>query len=307
GEFTLSASAHNDAGGVITSSEVRVTVIRDRQFTTWILIEEGSVWKYLDDGTDPGVDWIQHGFDDSGWNEGPAELGYGENDEATLVRFGPDPNEKFITTWFRKTFQVGDAAQVKNLSLRLLRDDGAMVHINGREALRVNLPDGEVGFQTRASSSGDYNIETWPLEAGLLKTGANEIAVEVHQSRPDSSDISFDLGLIAELDLPENSGPFVTLELPAPGLLVANGAPLALAADAFDLDGRIERVEFLANGQVIETVRAEPFQASWHPLADGDFSLVAVAWDDAGGLASSPPVTVTVSSGTAPPSITSQS
>ena len=307
GEFTLSASAHNDAGGVITSSEVRVTVIRDRQFTTWILIEEGSVWKYLDDGTDPGVDWIQHGFDDSGWNEGPAELGYGENDEATLVRFGPDPNEKFITTWFRKTFQVGDAAQVKNLSLRLLRDDGAMVHINGREALRVNLPDGEVDFQTRASSSGDYNIETWPLEAGLLKTGANEIAVEVHQSRPDSSDISFELGLIAELDLPENSGPFVTLELPAPGLLVANGAPLALAADAFDLDGRIERVEFLANGQVIETVRAEPFQASWHPLADGDFSLVAVAWDDAGGLASSPPVTVTVSSGTAPPSITSQS
>ena len=130
GEFTLSASAHNDAGGVITSSEVRVTVIRDRQFTTWILIEEGSVWKYLDNGTDPGVDWIQHGFDDSGWNEGPAELGYGENDEATLVRFGPDPNEKFITTWFRKTFQVGDAAQVKNLLLRLLRDDGAMVHLS---------------------------------------------------------------------------------------------------------------------------------------------------------------------------------
>jgi len=307
GEFTLSVSAYDETGGVVSSPGVRVTVVRDEQFTTQILIDEGSVWKYLDDGVGPGPDWTQPGFDDSGWEEGSAELGYGENDEATVVSFGPDPNDKFITTWFRKAFQVEDAALVENLPLRLLRDDGAVVHLNGGEALRVNMPAGEIDFQTEASGSGDYNFETWTLDAGMLKTGDNVIAVEIHQAGPGSSDISFNLELTARFTSPENSGPFVTLERPASGLLVDNGAPLALAADAFDLDGRVERVEFLANDQVIGTVQATPFEFTWYPTEDGDFALVAVAWDDSDDAFTSPPMSVTVSSNTAPPAIASQS
>ena len=52
------------------------------------LVATGSVWKYLDDGSDQGIAWYGVGFDDSGWASGPAELGYGDGDEATVVSFG---------------------------------------------------------------------------------------------------------------------------------------------------------------------------------------------------------------------------
>ena len=41
---------------------------------------------------------------------GTAELGYGDGDEYTVVSFGPDPNNKYITTYFRHAFNVVDAS-----------------------------------------------------------------------------------------------------------------------------------------------------------------------------------------------------
>jgi len=70
------------------------------------LIEEGSVLKYLDDGSDQGTTWQQPGFDDSSWAEGPAQLGYGDNDEATILGWGDNPSNRYITYYFRKTFEV---------------------------------------------------------------------------------------------------------------------------------------------------------------------------------------------------------
>ena len=48
-----------------------------------VLVPKGSVWKYLDDGTDQGTAWREPEFDDSRWKSGPAQLGYGETDQAT--------------------------------------------------------------------------------------------------------------------------------------------------------------------------------------------------------------------------------
>lgn len=66
------------------------------------LVPAGSVWKYLDNGTDQGTAWRGTGFDDSAWASGPAPLGYGDP-VSTTVNYGPDPNNKYITTYFRKT------------------------------------------------------------------------------------------------------------------------------------------------------------------------------------------------------------
>ena len=70
------------------------------------LFDIGSVWKFLDDGSDQGTAWKDIGFDDSSWASGSAELGYGEGDEATLLSFGPDGDMKFTTTYYRSTFDV---------------------------------------------------------------------------------------------------------------------------------------------------------------------------------------------------------
>ena len=47
------------------------------------LVAPGTTWSYLDDGSDQGSAWADPLFDDSTWATGPAELGYGDGDEAT--------------------------------------------------------------------------------------------------------------------------------------------------------------------------------------------------------------------------------
>ena len=39
---------------------------------------------------------------------GAAEVGYGDGGEATTVSFGADENNKYVTTYFRHTFNVAD-------------------------------------------------------------------------------------------------------------------------------------------------------------------------------------------------------
>src|SRR5947207_12225321 len=97
------------------------------------LVSTGSVWKYLDNGSDQGSGWTARDFVDGAWASGPAQLGYGDGDEATMVGFGPDANNKYITTYFRRHFNVTDASSITNLRARIQRDDGAVAYLNGVE------------------------------------------------------------------------------------------------------------------------------------------------------------------------------
>src|SRR5688572_28326047 len=79
------------------------------------LVPTGSVWKYRDDGTDQTAAWRALNFDDSQWSNGPAQLGYGDGDEATVVGFGPNANDKYITTYFRRKFVLGASRSFSNV------------------------------------------------------------------------------------------------------------------------------------------------------------------------------------------------
>ena len=178
------------------------------------LVSDGSVWKYLDDGSDQGTpadgpSWFGHpNYDDSLWLQGPAELGYGDasngRPEATVINSGPDRNY-FITTYFRRAFNVNDASQYLGLHLRLLRDDGAVVYLNGAEVARSNMPGGAIDYLTPASSnvggSDEYAFSDFTLDVNLLSDGTNVLAVEIHQASSTSGDISFDLELQGVLPL----------------------------------------------------------------------------------------------------------
>ncbi len=160
------------------------------------LVKQGATWKYLDDGSDQKTAWRAAGFDDSAWRSGRAELGYGDGDEATVVRFGPDKNDKFVTTYFRHAFTVPSGTEYESLELALNVDDGAVVYANGKEAARVRMPRGNVAsktFATRASGEGEF--KSLEISPQLLTVGRNVLAVEVHQASKNSSDISFDLEL----------------------------------------------------------------------------------------------------------------
>jgi hypothetical protein len=68
-----------------------------------------------------------------------------------VVGYGPDPDRKHITTCFRRAFDVTDPSQFTRLTLRVLRDDGAVVYLNGAEVFRTNMPSGTIGYLTLAS------------------------------------------------------------------------------------------------------------------------------------------------------------
>jgi hypothetical protein len=223
-------------GSASTTNEFFVTVVNTHSqgVTNVTLISTGAVWKYLDLGTDPGLAWRENGFDDSNWSSGPAQLGYGDGDEQTVVSFGPNSSQKYPTTYFRTAFNARGRTNVLAVHLRVLRDDGVAVYLNGLEIFRDNLPAGTISNETYAVAAIADNEEGVFLNASFpgmaLLPGTNVVAVEMHQNSPTSSDLSFDLELKAELMA---SAP----ELPAQqDRILAELTLLTVTNTALDLD-----------------------------------------------------------------------
>ncbi len=184
---------------------------------TETLIAAGSVWRFSDWGADYGgsdivaghagydaTNWKHPAFNTEAplWGTGAAELGYGDSPVST-VSYGGVDTAKFITTYFRRTFSVAGLAQISALTLRVKRDDGAIIYLNGQEAGRSNMTAGAVYQYNTAAPAGVsgadeeafFTVTGVPLS--LLQEGTNVIAVEVHQNAATSSDLTFDLELTA--------------------------------------------------------------------------------------------------------------
>ena len=154
-------------------------VLRSRSAGETVLLPAGSLWRYNDSGKDPGIAWRQADYDDAAWAVGLAPLGYGQV-VTTTVGFGDDPADKHLTTYFRTTFE--SPGPMLGVELRMRRDDGAVVYINGTEVLRSGMPKGDVTAGTPARyTQGDG--ASW-IDAEIAGTtvaeGPNVVAVEVH-------------------------------------------------------------------------------------------------------------------------------
>ncbi len=172
-------------------------------------VAPGSTWRYNDQASVGGEDWMEPAFDDSDWAQGDAPFGYGtigpswtnagQIQNATIIDFGPNPTAKHITSWYRRDFQVEGLATLDPVVLNVRADDGLVVYINGDEAARFNMPQGVITANTLAAdvieSLEEVEFTDFPIDMGLLVEGDNTIAVEVHQSAASSSDVVMDLSL----------------------------------------------------------------------------------------------------------------
>lgn len=201
-----------------------------------ILIAGNTEWKYLDDGSNQDTMWQEINFDDSTWETGFAELGYGEGDESTVLSYGADANNKHITYYFRKKFFVTDPDESPYLTLKLQRDDGAVIYLNGAEVLRSNMPFNAIDYSTLASDavSDDYEdaFFDYCIPSDSLIADTNIIAVEIHQVNPTSSDLSFNLEL--------STREFVPGEI----MLIPVGAPWTFLDDGSDQDTMWQEINF---------------------------------------------------------------
>jgi hypothetical protein len=244
------------------------------------LVAAGATWRYWDQGTSPAGEWQNAAFDDSAWNEGAAILGYGGDRETTVIGYGTQSSQKFVTAWFRRTFRIEDPARFAALKVALLRDDGAAIYLNGREVIRDNLPAGTLTSTTLASSTVSGTAETTyfehDLDPALLLAGTNVLAAEVHQSSRSSSDTAFDLRLFA--DLIESAPEGLRLVRPSPDDTFTAPAQVVISAATGDQDGaQIVRVSFFGDEAELGHLTQPPFAFAWNAVPSGEHVVKAIA------------------------------
>ncbi len=232
GTYVLRLSASD--GALNVTDDVTISIQHSAITVPTTLVATGSVWKYLDNGSDQGVAWIAPAFNDSAWKSGPAPLGYGDANgqlPATTVGYGPDPNNKYITTYFRRGFSVPSPASVTNLVVSVQRDDGVLLYLNSTPIFTNNMPDGPINYLTTApvavGGTDETTFYSQPVDPALLVNGLNVLAAEIHQANGTSSDIIFDLQLSGEASSPNqppttSAGADQAVTLPAAATLAGN-------------------------------------------------------------------------------------
>ena len=165
------------------------------QITT--LLDMTNTWRYYQDGSLDGVEWAATTFDDQAWPEGPALLYHGlsalpapKNTE--LQRYLDGGPDQVLTYYFRTHFSfAGDPASTV-LELTPIVDDGCVVHLNGEAVFWLGYDEGEQpGYGDLAHTTIlNASIEgPFSIPAASLVQGDNVLAVEVHQTAANSSDI----------------------------------------------------------------------------------------------------------------------
>jgi len=300
--YTYYAIATDNLGAVSTVRWQDNTVAQN-------LLPAGSTWKYLDTGVSlDAVNWKTTAYVDTAWKNGAAQLGYGDGDENTVVSYGADPNNKYVTTYFRDSFTLSNTSGINALTLRLLRDDGAVVYLNGSEVVRSNMPTGNITSATFASGTIPAADETkffsFTVNPALLVVGTNEIAVEVHQSNLTSADVSFDLQLLGTTNTP----PTIKSLSDTPDPLTAGGNVTLTANTVADSGGSVAFVRFYretngtagfqANDLLLGTDTSSTggytFAFSTTGLSAGTYTYYAQVTDNRGAVSSVVSTTNTV-------------
>lgn len=203
-----------NALGAITSAPVTLSVdlgIPGAAVTNRVL-NLSSSWRYNLSNNLDAVNWIAPDYNDSLWPTGAGLLA-AENNAAITPLIGtsllapntPPPGlAQGHAYYFRTTLNVASNNLIPGALIATIRaDDGAMVYVNGTEALRLRLPDGAItntsfttGFPPGANSDATVD-EVVPLDVIGLQTGANTIAASVHQANATSSDMVWGMALDA--------------------------------------------------------------------------------------------------------------
>jgi hypothetical protein len=313
GTYTIVARATDSTGQIGASAGRSVTVFPFGYFSVSLIGSNNftgtnSWWRYLDNGTDQGTAWQAWGFDDSTWAAGPGELGYGDGDEATVVEDDATPGSptagsttRYITTYFRHSFTVANVASITNLVARCLVDDGAVLYLNGIEVFRSNLPEGQ-NYLTLAPNAPNEPIPfiSTNINPALLTNGVNVLAAEVHQNAGNSSDLSWYLELTGS-GANGNNPPAVAITSPANGGLFPPGTNITITVNATDSDGTVTNVAFYVGAAKLGDDSVAPYSFTWTNVAQGIYTLTAVATDEDGGSANSAGVNITVNNYTIVP------
>jgi hypothetical protein len=93
---------------------------------------------------------------------------------------------------------------------------------------------------------------------------------------------------------PLHRWPRVTIQTPTNGAAFVQPAPVSTAADVFDPDGSVARVNLFWGTSLLATLTNAPYLFQWTNLSLGSYTLTAQVVDDSGRIGISSPVSFTV-------------
>ncbi|MGD0584093.1 MAG: CotH kinase family protein [Bacteroidales bacterium] len=160
------------------------------------IVMSDDVWRYLVPTSEPSSEWNTTGFDDSGWLTGKGGIGYGDDDDSTVIA-SPD-----TSLYMRIYFNVTDPGVISVAVLHVDYDDGFVAYLNGHEIARANI--GTAGVRPAYTDFANSCIEPKlpygevppdfliqaDTVARYLHSGNNVLALQVHNCSPTSSDLS---------------------------------------------------------------------------------------------------------------------
>ncbi|MDD3627855.1 MAG: metallophosphoesterase [bacterium] len=226
-----------------------------------------------------GIDWNDNYYDYfKPWNSGNGKFGY-LSDCNTIF------SSKNITYYFKTSFLVLDPRDYSTLTLGIKYTDGFIAYINGREVLRVNIPEGEVNYDTLADSEvlqaefAEYNI-SWFLDDCEREENNMiwEMAIEVHNYIQDDSNFYFDAWLITDKNtfIPSESQWSYWSEASEPEPIPSD--PLTIIQRP--VTGYPEIVK--KGNKFNLLLRTESSDSGWELFADTKFNTYPLAYSDEG-------------------------
>ncbi len=109
--------------------------------------------------------------------------------------------------------------------------------------------------------------------------------------------------LLLAVVAPAFAAPTVSLTAPTNGNLYLAPATFAVKANASSPGATVVRVEFYANGNLVNTDTASPYQFDWANVSAGTYSITAKVVDSNGAEATSAARMVTVAASNIPPTV----
>ncbi len=174
------------------------------QFQDTPVVDLGPGWRYVKGTQEPSpgaggaatTAWTQPGFGDAAWLPGSTGIGYGDNDDATVLS---DMRNSYVSVYLRREFTLADPSEIPDLILSVDYDDGFVAYLNGTEIARSTTMNGTGAPPAfnRAANGGHEarnTPETFALQpfASLFKAAPekNVLAFQVHNIEASSSDLS---------------------------------------------------------------------------------------------------------------------
>lgn len=172
-------------------------------------------------------------------------------------------------------------------------------------AIRFYPRDGQEGrmdggiFQASNSANFSSGVVTLHTISGSPSNNWNEVVVSnstpyryVRYLSPNNGYCN-----IAEIEFcgaASNQNPIISITSPANNIVVNEGSSQVFTANASDVDGTINKVEFYSGTTLLGQSNSAPYTYTWSNLVTGNYVITAVAYDNQGAKTTSSPINLRV-------------